>query len=195
LPRTRGEDAAFRAAVQEGRAQWRSIHERCDDDGQVIGRFAVHDPEATTAEGYRLLWFHSARKAGLDALARHKRLEWVATARTELRAKLTSPRTRYREHAKVAQAVDAILREGEGEGLVVVTVAERTTEKEQDAVGGARLTIEIGAELQIGITVTLYNGEGKKYACKSRFSREFKRFFGVTPVEEAEHMRVRLVAG
>jgi transposase len=128
LPRTRAEDAAFRAAVLEGQARWRTAHERCDDEGRVIDRFAIHEPEATTAEGYRLLWYHGAGKAELDALARHKRLERVSTALAELRARLTSPRTRYRERAKVAQAVDAILRKGEAEGLVVVTVEERTTE-------------------------------------------------------------------
>jgi transposase len=128
LPRTRAEDAAFRAAVQEGRARWELIHERRDDDGQVIDRFSAHEPEATTSEGYRLLWFHSACKAELDALARHKRLERVSTALAELRTKLTSPRTRYRERAKVAQAVDTILREGEAEGLIEITVAERTVE-------------------------------------------------------------------
>jgi transposase len=127
LPRTRAEDAAFRAAVREGEARWRTVHERRDDDGEVVDRFGVHAPEATTAEGYRLVWYHSARKAELDALARHKRLERASTALAELRAKLTSPRTRYRERAKVAQAVDAILHEGEAEGLVAVTVEERAT--------------------------------------------------------------------
>jgi AraC-like DNA-binding protein len=32
------------------------------------------------------------------------------------------------------------------------------------------------------------------YESRSQFSREFKRLFGVTPVEEAEHTRARLVA-
>jgi AraC-like DNA-binding protein len=32
------------------------------------------------------------------------------------------------------------------------------------------------------------------YESPSQFSREFKRLFGVTPVEEAEHTRARLVA-
>jgi transposase len=128
LPRSRAEDAAFRAAVREGRARRQAIHERRDDDGEVVDRFAVHEPEATTAEGYRLVWYHSARKAELDALARHQRLERVSTALAELRAKLTSPRSRYRDRAKVAQAVDAIFREGEAEGLIEVTVEQRTTE-------------------------------------------------------------------
>jgi transposase len=128
LPRTRGEDAAFRATVSEGKTRWRAIHDRFDDDGDLIDRFSVHEPEATTAEGYRLIWYHSARKAELDALARHKRVERASTALAELQAKLTSPRTRYRERAKVAQAVDAILRDGEAEGFIEVTIEERTTE-------------------------------------------------------------------
>jgi transposase len=127
LPRTRGEDAAFRAAVERSEARWRALHDRVDDAGEVIDRFGVHEPEAMTAEGYRLVWYRSARKAELDALARHKRLERASTALAELRAKLTSPRTRYRERAGVAQAVDAVLREGEAEGLIAVVIEEWTT--------------------------------------------------------------------
>jgi transposase len=128
LPRTRAEDAAFRAVVRAGQARWQALHERRDDDEEVVDRFGVHEPEAITAEGYRLIWYHSARKAELDALTRHKRLERTVTALAELRAKLTSPRTRYRERAKVAQAVDAILRAGEAEGLIAVAIEQRTTE-------------------------------------------------------------------
>src|SRR4051794_14101341 len=128
LPRTRGEDAAFRASVSEGETRWRTIHDRFDDDGDLIDRFRVHEPEATSAEGYRLIWYHSARKAELDALARHKRVERALAALAELQAKLTSPRTRYRERAKVAEAIDAVLRDGDAEGLIAVTIGERTTE-------------------------------------------------------------------
>ena len=128
LPRTRGEDTTFRAAVREGLDGWKPIHDKLDDEGQLIDRYRIHEPEATTAEGYRLVWYHSVRKAELDALTRHKRLERAATALTELQAKLTSTRTRYRDRAKVAQAVDTILRDGEVEGLIVVEIKPRTTE-------------------------------------------------------------------
>jgi transposase len=128
LPRTRGEDATFRAALREGQTRWHAIHDKFDDDGDLIDRFRVHEPEATTTEGYRLVWYHSARKAELDALARHKRLERATSALAELHAKLTSPRTRYRDRAKVAQAVDAVLRDGEAEGFIAVEIQERTIE-------------------------------------------------------------------
>jgi transposase len=128
LPRTRGEDTVFRASVSEGETRWRAIHDRFDDDGDLIDRFRVHEPEATSAEGYRLIWYHSARKAELDALARHKRVERALAALAELQAKLSSPRTRYRERAKVAEAIDAVLRDGDAEGIIEVTIGERTTE-------------------------------------------------------------------
>jgi transposase len=128
LPRTRCEDTAFRKMVSEGKTHWRAIHDKLDDEGDLVDRFGVHEPEATSAEGYRLIWYHSARKAELDALARHKRVERALAALAELQAKLTSPRTRYRERAKVAEAVDAVLRDGEVEGLIEVTIGERTIE-------------------------------------------------------------------
>jgi transposase len=127
LPRTRAEDAAFRGAMRDGKARWRPIHDKRDDDGDVLDRFSVHEPEATSAEGYRLIWYHSTRKAELDALARHHRIERASVRLVALREKLTSPRTRYRQHAKVAGAVEAILREGDVEGLIEVTIAEQTT--------------------------------------------------------------------
>jgi transposase len=128
LPRTRGEDATFRAAARTGQARWRHIHDKFDDECDLVDCYSIHEPESITAEGYRLIWYHSARKAEVDALARHKRLERLAMALAELRAKLASPRTRYRDHAKVAQTVEAILREGEAEGLVSVEIEERAIE-------------------------------------------------------------------
>jgi transposase len=128
LPRTRGEDAVFRATVLAGQVRWRQIHDKFADEGDLVDRFSVHEPEATSVEGYRLIWYHSVRKAELDALARHRRVERALERLAELQGKLASPRTRYRERAKVAQAVDAILRDGEVEGLIEVTVGEQTTE-------------------------------------------------------------------
>jgi transposase len=128
LPRTRSEDTTFRAAVREGLVRWKHIHDKLDDEGQLIDRYRLHEPEATTVEGYRLVWYHSARKAELDALTRHKRLERTTAALTELGVKLTSTRTRYRDRAKVAQTVEAILRDADVEGFLVVEIKQRTTE-------------------------------------------------------------------
>jgi transposase len=127
LPRTRGEDAAFRTLVRDGRTCWRHIHDKRDDEGNVVDRFSVHEPETTSAEGYRLIWYHSARKAERDVLSRHHRIERASGRLAELRQKLASPRTRYRERAKVAEAVETILRDGGVEGWIEVAIEQRTT--------------------------------------------------------------------
>jgi transposase len=129
LPRTRAEDVAFRVAMLEGKTRWRHIHDKLDDEGNLVDRFSVHEPEITSVEGYRLVWYHSVRKAELDALARHHRIERVSGRLAELRQKLASPRTRYREQAKVAEAVEAILRDGGVEGRIEVAIEEHTTER------------------------------------------------------------------
>jgi len=128
LPRTRGEDAAFRAEVLAGRVHWRRIHDKYDDEGELVDRFSIHDPERTSVEGYRLFWYHSARKAELDATARQRRIEQAVGRLMELREKLASPRTRHRERAKVAAAVEAILEETGTAAWITVTIEERTEE-------------------------------------------------------------------
>src|SRR5512135_1278113 len=129
LPRTRGEDAAFRTLVRDGRTRWRAIHDKIDDEGKVIDRFSVHEPELTSVEGYRLVWYHSVRTAERDVLSRHHRIERASGRLAELRQKLASPRTRYRQRAKVAEAAEAILRDGGIEGGIEIAIEERTTER------------------------------------------------------------------
>jgi transposase len=129
LPRTRGEDIAFRAAVVRGEIRWRWIHDKYDDEGQFVDRFSICEPASQTVEGYRLIWYHSTRKAELDAEARLTRLEKALKRLDELRAKLASPRTRYRGQAKVAEAVETLLRECEVTEWISVQIEEEVTEK------------------------------------------------------------------
>jgi transposase len=127
LPRTRGEDAGFRAELLAGRVAWRAIHDKYEE-GELVDRFSIHEPEATSVEGYRLIWYHSTRKAERDAAARQRQIERALSRLAELRAKLASPRTRHRERAKVAEAVEAILAETGTEAWIEVTIEERTEE-------------------------------------------------------------------
>src|SRR5581483_8404347 len=62
-PRPRGEDDAFRATVRAGTVVWRPIHDKCDHQNKVIDTFSICDPALQTAEGYRLVWYHSTLKA------------------------------------------------------------------------------------------------------------------------------------
>lgn len=126
LPRTRSEDAAFRALVHAGKVTWRPIHDKRDDQDNIMDKFSIAAPAPQTAEGYRLVWLHSTLKAERDAASRLNRITRAVSRLDELRQKLASPRTRYRQRAKVSEAVEAILRECEVEGWVAVEVSEQT---------------------------------------------------------------------
>ena len=122
------DDPAFRAAVRAGEVTWRHIHDKFDDRGELVDRFTIGEPPTQTAEGYRLVWYHSTRKAELDAASRLQRIERALSRLDALRQKLASPRTRYRERAKVAEAVEATLRECEAAEWITVEVLEQTAE-------------------------------------------------------------------
>jgi transposase len=122
LPRTRAEDAAFRDLVVKGRVTWRPLWKKTDDQGEIIDCYTLSDQPATTAEGYRLVWYHSQRKAELDAVARSGRIERALKQLAALREKLRSPRTRYRQEAKVAEAVAEILQSCKAAPWIVTEV-------------------------------------------------------------------------
>jgi len=129
LPRTRSEDGAFRDSISSGQIQWRPMHDKRNDRGEIVDQYSVSEPAALSAEGYRLVWYHSTRKAEQDAHARHQQVERALNELSELRLKLSSPRTRYRQETKVADAVQEILRARGAENWIVTEIKERTEEK------------------------------------------------------------------
>jgi transposase len=129
LPRTRNEDSSFRARVVKGQVAWRPIHDKRDEDGNLLDQFSISEPAGQSSEGYRLIWYHSRRKAELDAESRLSRLKRAVERLTELRQKLGSPRTRYRLRAKVTEAVEAILQEYNVANWITVEVTEQNREK------------------------------------------------------------------
>jgi Domain of unknown function (DUF4277) len=124
LPRTRSEDRAFRDLLESGQVQWRPIHDKRNDDGEIVDQYSVSVPTTLSAEGYRLVWYHSTRKAEHDSHARHQQVERALNELAELRLKLSSPRTRYRQAAKVAEAVQEILRARGVERWIVTEIKE-----------------------------------------------------------------------
>jgi transposase len=128
LPRTRSEDRVFRDLLESGQVQWRHLHDKRNDKGEIVDQYSVSEPATLSAEGYRLVWYHSTRKAEQDAQARHQQVERALSELAELRQKLSSPRTRYRREAKVAEAVQEILRARGVERWIVTEIKERTEE-------------------------------------------------------------------
>jgi transposase len=129
LPRTRSEDRDFRDALSKGQVHWRPIYDKQDDDGDIVDQYSVCVPATLSAEGYRLVWYHSTRKAEQDARSRHQQVERAMNELAELRQKLSSPRTRYRQEAKVTEAVQEILLARGVERWIVTEVTQRIEEK------------------------------------------------------------------
>jgi len=111
LPRTRSEDAAFRSELLQGNIEWVEVKTKIGPEGQLLDTISVSKHEATTAEGFRVLWFHSTRKIQLDRQARSNVISRAEHGLASLRLKLRSPRTRYRDEKKVARAVEKCLSE------------------------------------------------------------------------------------
>jgi transposase len=128
LPRTRSEDASFRALVTAGQVTWQSLWEKTDDEGEVIDRYSISTQPATTTEGYRLVWYHSQRKAEQDTLVRAGRIERALKDLASLGEKLRSPRTRYRQRAQVEKAVADILAACGAEAWIVTRIEPKTVE-------------------------------------------------------------------
>jgi transposase len=124
LPRTRKEDGEFRQRMIREQVSWRPVLEKIDEEGKMLDRISVWTEPSVTAEGYRLLWYHSTRKAELDAAARADAIERSLGQLAELRQKLHSPRTRYRQKAKVHQAVDAIFQSSGVRRWILVRIEE-----------------------------------------------------------------------
>jgi transposase len=136
LPRTRREDAAFRHRLQEGQVTWRHLADKTDDDGEVIDRISVSGEPTMTVEGYRLVWYHSARKAELDAAARAGQIERALRELGELRDKLISPRSRYHEAQKVEESVAKILESSEAAEWIRVQIVPQERETYRQAQPG-----------------------------------------------------------
>lgn len=130
LPATRKENAEFRRQLgQAGDDQpWNWLYDIRDDDGEVRDRLSLWPRETLTAEGYRLWWFHSTRKAALDEAARRKRIDRAVSDLNDLRRRLLGPRTRFRQREKVQQTVAAILDEHDVRAWLKVGISEWHTE-------------------------------------------------------------------
>jgi len=122
LPRTRSEDGDFRRRLLEKEIVWQLLEEKTNQGGEVVDRSSVCPQASVTKEGYRLLWYHSPRKAELDAIARDNRIQRAMRRLSELRRKLVSPRTRYRTPERVQQAVAKILQETEAEPFIQIEI-------------------------------------------------------------------------
>lgn len=128
VPRTRGEDATFRESLMRGTITKRPVYDKTDDEGELLDRYSLCEPATLSAEGYRLIWFHSTSKAECDFEARQRQVARTMARLSDLRQKLASPRTRYRQRAKVEEAVAEILQELGTAKWFTITIEARELE-------------------------------------------------------------------
>ncbi len=135
LPRTRREDSEFRARLVEDPdgMTWEHLYDVLNDRDEVVDRLRVCDDGMASAEGFRLLWFHSTRKAERDAVARARAIDRTQKELIKLRDRLHAPKTRFRDRAKVQKAIDDILQSRAASRWVQVEIQERSSETYKQA--------------------------------------------------------------
>jgi transposase len=140
MPRTYKEDDQFRARLRDNASSvtWRKLYELTDEWDEVKDCLSVCADEMLSGDGYRLLWFHSTRKVELDGIARNGRIQRALARLAELKAQLLGPRTRYRQRAKVEDAVARLLEEHDVTRWVQVRIEERVQEHYQQDGPGRR---------------------------------------------------------
>lgn len=132
LPKSRKEDEEFRGLITAGGVSWAVVDKKIDEDDpkKILDIISLADQPARTAEGYRLLWFHSSRKQELDVAARNKSIQRALLRLSELRGRLRSPRSRYKQAGKVHAAVEKLLDECKADkDWIKVTVKEYQEEE------------------------------------------------------------------
>src|SRR4051794_8138175 len=127
LPRGRAEDVAFRQRLRAAPSAvtWTLLYGLADDHGNLVDELSACGDDHVHSEGYRLLWYHSTRKAEQDAAGRARSIQRATAALSGFRGRLEGPRTRFRERAKVEQAVAEVLAEAEAASWLRVQIEEQ----------------------------------------------------------------------
>ena len=117
LPRTRKEDQQFRQRLlqQPDAVAWQELYTetqelRCRGKviSEIIGRVSVCSQERLSEEGYRLLWYHSTRKAERDAHQRTRQLQRHRRAHRITRPSAKRQNTVHRaEKGRASRASDS----------------------------------------------------------------------------------------
>jgi transposase len=138
LPRGRSEDVAFRQRLRAAPSalKWTLLYVLGNDDGQIVDELFACGDDHVHSEGYRLLWYRSTRKAKQDKTRRARSIQKGTEALSDLRARLQGPRTRFRERAKVEQALTELLAEAEASSWLLVEIDEQEEETFRQAARG-----------------------------------------------------------
>lgn len=138
LPRTRREDSEFRQqlVVNPDVYEWEHLYDVTDNEDAVMDRLRVCAETTLSSEGFRLLWFHSMRKADRDAMSRARAIDRASKDLAELQERLQSPKTRFRERVKVEKALEEIFKQSHIARWIDVDIHEESEEVFKQATRG-----------------------------------------------------------
>jgi hypothetical protein len=129
LPRSRKEDAAFRAWMQDHEPGWAEALRAPGRIGEPDQVWSTCQAPWPSAEGYRVVWVHDSGKRLRDAAARARKIEkGVEAIGDDLTGRLSSPRSRLRTAAAVHAAAEAALADAGAGRWVRFTVTEKIQE-------------------------------------------------------------------
>jgi transposase len=138
LPRGRNEDVAFRQRLRAAPSAltWTPLYVLGDKHGNIVDELSACEDDHVHSEGYRLLWYQSTRKAEQDEAGRARSIQRATEALGELRDRLQGSRTRFRERAKVEQAVAGTLADADASSWLMVQIEEQEEETFRQATRG-----------------------------------------------------------
>lgn len=135
LPRTRQEDGAFRAYIQNHPIPWEEVR-RVENRGpnypaQVHEAF---DPKERSAEGYRVIWYRSSVKRAIDEKRRKE-----AIGRARMKIEHLEQRTgahRFRSVDAAQQAAERVLQKEDAQAWLTVRAYQDAVQDYQQTTPG-----------------------------------------------------------
>jgi transposase len=124
MPRTRAEHARFLVWVEEHEVSWsdvvRKTNPRGKDKPKVVYR-GFEDSQGS-AEGYRILWYHSSQKQERDCQARMKKVN--KTRKRLQRLRPVGRGVEFKTEQAAQEAVEHVLREAKVQDWLSVVIEE-----------------------------------------------------------------------
>jgi transposase len=131
LPATRKEDTRMRDWMQLHEVPWKEVLRRPHPSKRrhPPDVFRAYSDPAGSAEGFRIVWFHSTEKERRDREEREDRIDRAVRALQELRDRLASPRSRLRRRDRVDDAIEHALGLSGAKRWLEVAVTRHAVEK------------------------------------------------------------------
>ena len=127
MPRSRQEDDAFRAYLQDHPIPWQEVRREKDGDGDQPDRvYEAFEALERSAEGYRVVWYRSSVKRAIDEKRRIDRI-----ARAKMRIENLEQRTgahRFRTVESAQKAAEQVLQDEGAQLWLKVQIRESTVE-------------------------------------------------------------------